>query len=57
MPEPLDYPALAAFDIKVGRKSKFPVLLLAIATVSRTIATARLQPELTKGRRLVINVT
>jgi hypothetical protein len=32
-PEPLDYLILAAFDIKVDRKSKFPVLLLAIATV------------------------
>jgi hypothetical protein len=48
-PEPSDYPALAAFDIKVDRKSKFQVLLLAIATVCRTIANARLQSELTKG--------
>src|SRR5271168_3970545 len=47
--EPSDYPALAAFDIKVDRKSKFPVLLLAIATVCRTIANARLRSELTKG--------
>ena len=42
-------PALAAFDIKVDRKSKFPVLLLATATVCRTIANARLRSELTKG--------
>jgi hypothetical protein len=48
-PEPSDYPALAAFDTKVDRKSKFPVLLLAIATVCRTIANAHLQSELTKG--------
>jgi hypothetical protein len=48
-PEPSDYPALAAFDIKGDRKSKFPVLLLAIATVCRTIANARLQSELIKG--------
>jgi hypothetical protein len=48
-PEPSYYPALAAFDIKVDRKSKFPVLLLAIATVCRTIANARLRSELTKG--------
>src|SRR5271154_7603719 len=47
--EPSDYPALAAFDIKVDRKSKFPVLLLAIATFCRTIANARLRSELTKG--------
>src|SRR5271156_5012606 len=47
--EPSDYPALAAFDIKVDRKSKFPALLLAIATVCRTIANARLRSELTKG--------
>ena len=32
-PEPSDYPALGAFDIKVDGKSKFPVLLLAIATI------------------------
>ena len=32
-PEPSDYPSLAVFDIKVDRKSKFPVLLLAVATV------------------------
>jgi hypothetical protein len=37
-PEPSYYPALAAFDIKVDRKSKFPVLLLAMATVYRTLA-------------------
>src|SRR5271168_4201999 len=42
-------PPLAAFDIKVDRKLKFPVLLLAIATVYRTIANARLRSELTKG--------
>ena len=36
-PEPSYYPALAAFDIQVDRKLKFPVLLLAIATVWRTI--------------------
>ena len=48
-PELGDYPALAAFDIKVDRKSKFPVLPLAIATVCRTIANARLRTELTKG--------
>jgi hypothetical protein len=48
-PEPSYYPALAAFDIKVDRKLKFPVSLLAIATVCRTIANARLQSELTKG--------
>jgi hypothetical protein len=35
-PEPLDYLTLAAFDIKVDRKSKFRVLLLAIATVCQT---------------------
>jgi hypothetical protein len=50
-PEPSYYPALAAFDIKVDRKSKFPVLLLAIATVCQTIANARLRSELTKGCR------
>jgi hypothetical protein len=48
-PEPSDYLALAAFDIKVDRESKFPVLLLAIATVCQTIANARLQSELIKG--------
>src|SRR5271170_1624763 len=48
-PEPSYYPALAAFDIKVDRKSKFPVLLSAMATVYRTIANARLRSELTKG--------
>jgi hypothetical protein len=48
-PEPSDYPALAAFDIKVDRKSKFPALLLAIATVRQTITNAPLQSELTKG--------
>jgi hypothetical protein len=48
-PEPSCYPALAAFDIKVDRKSRFPVLLLAVATVCRTIANARLRSELTKG--------
>jgi hypothetical protein len=48
-PEPSYYPALAVFDIKVDRKSKFPVLLLAMATVYRTIANARLRSELTKG--------
>src|SRR5271170_4199593 len=48
-PEPSYYPALAAFDIKVDRKSRFPVLLLAVATVRRTIANARLRSELTKG--------
>ena len=47
--EPSYYPALAAFDIKVDRKSKFPVLPLAIATVCRTIANAHLRRELTKG--------
>jgi hypothetical protein len=47
--EPSHYPALAAFDIKVDRKSKFSVLLLAMATVCRTIANARLRPELTQG--------
>jgi hypothetical protein len=36
--KPSDYPALAAFDMTVDRKSKFPVLLLAIATVCWTIA-------------------
>jgi hypothetical protein len=35
-----DYPALAAFDIKVDRKLKSPVLLLAVATVCWTIANA-----------------
>jgi hypothetical protein len=48
-PEPSYYPALAASDIKVDRKSKSSVLLLAIATVYRTIANARLRLELTKG--------
>jgi hypothetical protein len=47
--EPPDYPALAASDIKVDRNSKFPVLLLAIATICQTIANARLQSELAKG--------
>jgi len=40
-PEPLYYSTLAAFDIKVDRKSKVPVLLLATATVYRTIADLR----------------
>ena len=48
-PEPSYHPALAAFDIKVDRKLKFPVLPLAIATVCRTIANARLHSELIKG--------
>ena len=48
-PEPSYYPALAAFDIRVDRKPKLPVLPLAIATVRRTIANARLRTELTKG--------
>jgi len=47
--EPADSPALAAFDIKADRKSKFLVSLLAIATVYRTIANVCLQSELTKG--------
>jgi hypothetical protein len=41
------YPALAAFDIKVDRKSKFLVLLLAIATTCWTVANAHLRSELT----------
>jgi hypothetical protein len=48
-PEPSYYPALAAFDIKVDRKSKFPVLPLAVAAVCQTVANARLRTELTKG--------
>ena len=47
-PEPsYNNPVLAAFDIEVDRKSKFQALLLAIATVCRTIANARLRSELT----------
>jgi hypothetical protein len=48
-PEPSDCPALATFDVKVDRKSKFPVSLLARATVCQTIADAHLQSELIKG--------
>jgi hypothetical protein len=47
--EPSDYPALAAFDIKVDRKSKFLVLLLAIITICRTIANARFAIGVEKG--------
>jgi hypothetical protein len=48
-PEASDCPALAAFDIKADRKSKFSVLLLAIAAVCRAITNVRLRSELTKG--------
>jgi hypothetical protein len=47
--EPSDYLALAAFDIKVDRKSKFLVSLLAIATVCRTIASCALAIGVYKG--------
>ena len=42
-------PYVAAFDTKVNRKSQFPVLLLAIATVCRSFANACLQLDLTNG--------
>ena len=48
-PEPSDCPALAAFDVRVDRESKFPVSLLARAAVCQTIANARLQSEVIKG--------
>ena len=43
------YPFLAALDIAVDKDWQFPELLLAVATVYRTITNARLQPELTMG--------
>jgi hypothetical protein len=48
-PEPSKSHALAALDVEGDKRLEFPELLLAVATVYRTIATARLQSELTVG--------
>jgi hypothetical protein len=48
-PKPWNYPSLAPLDVEVDKQLQFPELLLAVATVYRTVATAHLLSEVEMG--------
>jgi hypothetical protein len=53
-PRPSNYPSLAPLHVEVDKQMQFPELLLAVATVYQTIATAHLLSEVEMGCSLCV---